>query len=84
MLRKAAIQTACCGAGAGADTGFRYERAPEPSDILWENLAVTNGQRYCRVIGTFIVTFILVGACFGILWGINIANENLQNSGDSN
>jgi Fe-S oxidoreductase len=78
MLRKAAIQTACCGAGGGADTGFTYERAPEPSDILWENLAVSKASRLCRVIMTYIATFILVGACFGILYAINIANEDLQ------
>lgn len=84
ILRRGAIQNACCGAGSGANTGFRYERAPEPSDIYWENLAITNFQRNVRVTLTFIATFILVGACFGILYGISIANDKLQKQDDPN
>lgn len=76
ILNRSAIRDACCG-GSGANTGFSYERAPEPSDIYWENLAVTSFGRRIRVTLTFIATFLLVGACFGILYAISLANDQL-------
>jgi hypothetical protein len=68
----------CC----GSKYNLTYERAPEPSDVYWENLAVGSFSRFIRVVGTYFGTFILIGICFGILWGINIAKTDLDKRDD--
>lgn len=54
-----------------------FERAPEPSDVYWENLKITPFQRFLRICATYAATFVVIGICFGIIWGINLANLNL-------
>lgn len=71
----------CCG---NADGSFTFERAPEPSDVYWENLSVTSIKRFFRVSATYFATTIIIGACFGIIYGINIAKKNMEHGDDSN
>ena len=69
----------CCGESAA---NFTFERAPEPSDVYWENLRITPTSRFFRVACTYFATFIIIGICFGIIWGINIANTDLSKRTD--
>ena len=46
--------------------------APEPTDVIWENLAYTAKDKLKRRFQTFFLTALLVGACFGALLGISI------------
>ena len=47
--------------------------APEPTDVIWENLAYTAKDKLKRRFQTFFLTVLLVCACFGALLGISIA-----------
>ena len=47
LLRR--FLTSCCGCMFGDHTAlWTFERAPEPSDIYWENMDVTSFERVCR------------------------------------
>lgn len=83
ILRQSALQKAFC-AFSSNSTRFNYERAPEPSDICWENLSTTSLNRFIRVCLTFIATFLMIGACFGIIWGLNVANKEAAKNGNEN
>ena len=67
-----------------SQTGYTFERAPEPSDVYWENLNVTSMQRYVKSTWTFCVTVLMIAACFGIIYGINIAKGELDKVKDIN
>lgn len=67
-----------CFFGKSAAENFSYERAPEPTDVYWENVSVTSVQRIIRVCGTYVATLALIGICFGIIYGLNIAKYNLK------
>ena len=54
--------------------------APEPEDILWENLGVREGQKLIRSLGTYFVTVCLLGISLGIVYLLSI--EQLKNSGN--
>lgn len=52
---------------------LRIERAPEPSDVYWENAGITTSDKYTRrVITNFLLIFVMLGI-FGIIFGINYA-----------
>ena len=55
----------------------RYERAPEPSDLFWENIGVDPTKRMIRVALVFLCTVALVVGCFFAIYGLNIAKRNL-------
>jgi ABC-type glycerol-3-phosphate transport system permease component len=54
----------------------KIERAPEPEDILWSNLAVPTGEYAKRKIITYTVTFAMLGASFGIVYGLSKAQQS--------
>jgi hypothetical protein len=66
----------CC--FSNNSSALTYERAPEPSDVYWENLNVTSMQRFLRVVLTYLGTVLIIGICFGIIYGINIAKIELK------
>jgi hypothetical protein len=68
----------CC---INNEVGTRYslERAPEPNDVFWENLNISSAVRYQYVFMTYLATFLVIGVCFGIIWGINVAKEKVAN-----
>jgi hypothetical protein len=49
---------------------YVFERAPEPSDIYWENMGVSTLTRICKSLGSFILTAFLMGACVGFIFSI--------------
>ena len=61
---------------------FNFERAPEPSDVYWENMSTTDFGRFIRILLTYLTTAIIIGICFGILWGINIAKTEVEKRKD--
>jgi uncharacterized membrane protein YesL len=46
--------------------------------VYWENLNVTSLQRFLRVFLTYFGTVLIIGLCFGIIYGINIAKIELK------
>ena len=55
------------------ETRIKVERAPEPSDVLWENLSYRTSKKFVRRIFTRLATFFVVICGFVIIilvyWG---------------
>ena len=55
------------------ETRIKVERAPEPSDVLWENLSYRTLQKVVRRIFTRLATFLVVICGFALIvltyWG---------------
>ena len=51
---------------------YVFERAPEPTDIYWENMGVTTLERICKSMASFVLTAILMGATVGFIFAIKI------------
>ena len=52
--------------------------APEPEDILYENIEYTSLQKTFRIIIVYIISILLIGICFGIFIGLNILQEYIN------
>jgi hypothetical protein len=66
------IARSLCGCIPGS-WKFTFERAPEPSDIYWENIGVSTCTRVCKSLFSFILTAILMGFCVGFIAAIKQA-----------
>ncbi len=49
------------------------ERAPEPSDVKWENCGASNFEKFKRRFLTTLGTLIILGICFGTIYAMNYA-----------
>lgn len=47
-------------------------RAPEPGDVIWENLGEDPWKQIKNSILTTFATVIILGVCFGAILGISI------------
>lgn len=47
------------------------ERAPEPTDVYWENLGVSSIKRCGYMAITYFATLLCLGVVFGVSWGLN-------------
>lgn len=56
----------------GENHVVQVRRAPEPSDIKWENCGASNSAKVGKRLSTWSVTFILLGCCFGLIYLINL------------
>jgi hypothetical protein len=56
------------------------ERAPEPTDVHWENLNIKFKVRLKRTISTYCATALLLGAVFGVNYGLSSGKESLESS----
>ena len=54
---------------------IQIEEAPEPEDILFENLEFTTMKKTYRVVGMNMISLLLIGIGFGIIFGL----QYLQN-----
>ena len=59
-------------------------RAPEPEDIIWENLTYGFTDKAKRVLGTWIITLIILGICFGINTAISLAMDRRVEEAEDN
>ena len=50
-------------------------RAPEPNDVIWENCGISSSQKIKIRIITISITFLVLCASFGIIYGISIYAE---------
>lgn len=50
-----------------------FEKAPEPTDVYWEHLGVTDFQKLRNTFITYLASLVLVGICFGIIYGLTTA-----------
>lgn len=61
------------------DVKLVTHRAPEPSDILWENLATAKSEKTKRRMITFFVSYLLIAIDFGIIIGLNVGKDRVSN-----
>ena len=47
------------------------EKAPEPNDVLWENLHYPMKYKLKKRFGIYAVTLIILAICFGMILGIS-------------
>ena len=57
---------------------MRVYLAPDPEDVIWENMEFTFFQRFYRMIGIYSLTFILIGAAFLIVYSLNNVQETIK------
>jgi len=57
---------------------LRCYRAPEPTDILWENLGTDVAEKKKRRSITFLMSIIMIIICFGIIIGINLGKAKIS------
>jgi hypothetical protein len=69
---KTFIGIICCICSGCFPKGFwwRYRRAPEPSDIYWENLGIKFFERLLRGTASLVGTSMLLGFCVLAIWGL--------------
>ena len=72
----------CCGAST-VDFSFEgkqlfVRRAPEPSDIKWENMGINTCEIWRNRLMTIFATLICLGLFFGMLFGIKIAQVSIR------
>lgn len=58
---------------------FDVHRAPEPSDIIWENLEFSSFQRIMRKLFVYFISIIMVGASFIIILFLNSIQNDSKN-----
>ena len=51
-------------------SNWYFERAPEPSDIFWENLDVSTTSRVCKGLFSYLVTVLMIFICFAIVLAV--------------
>ena len=62
----------------------KFEAAPEPEDIKFENLEVSPFSRIMRTVLVYIISIIICGVSFAIIVALNKVQTNLDNNNDSN
>ena len=68
------------GGAAPKQKALRVLEAPEPTNILWENLEYTRFQRFCRRSLSFSFTILIIIISFAVIvWGKSF-NESLNNT----
>jgi hypothetical protein len=55
-------------------------RAPEPEDIIWENIGIPDREIRKRKMFTYFITLLLLGVSFGIVYGLTILQLTYENS----
>ena len=58
------------------------ERAAEPGDVYWENLSVSQSQRFFKTVITYSITFVLLCIVFGIYFSLGLLKGYLEDESD--
>ncbi|CAD8118599.1 unnamed protein product [Paramecium sonneborni] len=55
---------------------LQVEQPPEPTDVFWENLHIKTYQKIWRRILGYILTFIILGICSGLIYQLSAVQAN--------
>ena len=61
----------------------KFEAAPEPEDIIFENLEVKPFSRIMRTVLVYIISIIICGVSFAIIVALNKVQANIDNDNNS-
>jgi hypothetical protein len=70
----------CCCCSRHDLTSIIFSPAAEPTDVYWEHLDTSDFTKVKNTLFTYLVSLILVGACFGIIYGLTISKINYVSS----
>jgi len=62
---------------------LQVEFAPEPNDVIWENLEYTATQRLIRLLWVYLSSIVLIGISFGIIIGLNFIQNKFRTENKS-
>jgi hypothetical protein len=65
-------------------TTLKVEEAPEPSDIIWQNLEFSDLNKILRKIGIYFITILLISISFGIVILLNYIQNKYKDDLESN
>ena len=54
------------------------EKAPDPSDLIWENIGLSPTVHQIKKLVTVIISFLMMGAAFAAIIGLNVLQVNLS------
>ena len=88
FLSKLRYYITCCQGGNrfkliksdGSPGNIEIEAAPEPEDIIWQNLGIPECEILKRKVLTYFVTLILLGASFAAVYGLSQAQLEYENN----
>jgi hypothetical protein len=55
---------------------MNYDRAPEPTDLFWENMDVKKKERFYRMMIVFLATMIIILGCFFTIYALDVLNRS--------
>jgi hypothetical protein len=55
------------------------QRAPEPNEVLWENIGIASRNKNVMKVVSFFLTVLLIGGAFGIIIGLNLLQVDSLN-----
>jgi uncharacterized membrane protein len=57
---------------------IKIEKAPEPTDVVWENMKVGFWTRIWKITQVFLATLVLIGICFICIYALDLEKRNLN------
>jgi hypothetical protein len=63
---------------------LKVELAPEPADVLWQNLEYTDFNKLLRKIGVYFISLILISISFTLIVVLNIVQDRYKDELDTN
>ena len=57
---------------------IEVDEAPEPEDIIFENLHFSSKERFCRIFLVYFLSMIIIGICLIIILGLNYLQIKCQ------
>ena len=88
FLKNAAYHLCCCCFNKNDNKyikrNIKFEAAPEPEDIIFENLETTSFARTMRTVLVYIISIIICGVSFAIIVALNYVQVSKLDKSDNN
>ncbi len=75
-LVKTIARKLCCCCSKHDLTSIMFAPAAEPTDVYWEHLDSSDFTKIKNTIFTYVISLVLVGVCFGIIYGLTVGKIN--------
>lgn len=68
----------CCFVSKNSASNFQFAKAPEPSDVYWENMNITFIRRFKVTLVTYLGTSLVIGVCLLLTWGFSELKDEMN------